>query len=191
MILLLHPGTKPEMVGALVKRLREAGVEAEGETAGDRILVRAPQVLLLAPEILEDPGIAKAIPVPEPGETGIRFFPDHLLRQGIAVCLVLAALILLATFLPPGLSDPADPMSAPPDVKPGWYFVALHQILGFFPGGWEFVGVLSIVVVMLVFLLFPVLDRSTRLRLGERPVAWIGIGLGVSLIVLTLWGVFS
>ena len=66
-------------------------------------------------------------------EEGTPFFPNHLLKEVIAIYIVLGILLTLAVFLPFKLHDKANPLSTPEGIKPEWYFLWVYQALKYFP----------------------------------------------------------
>ena len=69
----------------------------------------------------------------EEQEEGVPFFPNHLLKEVIAIYIVLGILLTLAIFFPFKLHDKADPLSTPEGIKPEWYFLWVYQALKYFP----------------------------------------------------------
>jgi quinol-cytochrome oxidoreductase complex cytochrome b subunit len=120
----------------------------------------------------------------------IPFFPDYILDEMIAWYIALAVLIVLASLLPAGLEEHANPLETPAHVKPEWYFLFLYQTLKLVPrivGGF----LIPAVGVGLLFLL-PFIDRKPHKTWRDRavPIA-IAIVVTVAVVGLTLWGWLS
>ncbi len=119
----------------------------------------------------------------------IPFFPDYILDEVIAWYVALGLLIVLASLLPAGLEEQADPLSTPAHVKPEWYFLALYQALKFVP---RVVGVIAPAVAVTLLLLVPFIDRGRSRAARSR---WAAIAVGVVtvivIIALTIWGSLS
>ena len=95
------------------------------------------------------------------------FVPHFLLRDMVGWYMALGILAALAALFPWELGQKADPFgSAPPGIKPEWYFLFMFQTLKHLPahiGGieWlegEMVGVLFFGFCGLVVLIVPFLD---------------------------------
>ena len=117
------------------------------------------------------------------------FFPHYVLDEVIAWAVVLSIIVILASVLPAGLEDKADPLKTPEHVKPEWYFLAVYQLLKLVP---RTIGVLAPAAAIGVLLVLPLLDRNPSiaprrrlLALGLMAVALVG------LVVLTIWGEVS
>ena len=110
-----------------------------------------------------------------------RFVPDFLLHDLVGWTLALAALAALAALVPAELGPKANPFaSAPPGIKPEWYFYAPFQQLKLIPSHvgpfeGEALGALAFMGLGLVFALVPFLDR--RAARGERSPAFTAAGL--------------
>ena len=105
---------------------------------------------------------------------GTPFWPNHIIKEGIASYLLLGIIITLSVFAPLMPGPPANPLSTPEGIKPEWYFLPMFQLLKYLP---EPVAVgLPALVGLLTFFL-PIIDRSQERHPSRRPVAtWIGIG---------------
>lgn len=69
------------------------------------------------------------------------FWPDQVLRDGVAILIVMATVLGLALWSGgPDLGAPADPTEPYAAARPDWYFLFLFQWLKYFPAGWEVVG---------------------------------------------------
>jgi quinol-cytochrome oxidoreductase complex cytochrome b subunit len=112
---------------------------------------------------------------------GVPFFPDILFKDAVISLLIFLALIALAYYLGAPLEERADPADNSYTPRPEWYFLFLFQLLKYFPGNLEVVGVVLIpsLGILLLFLL-PFLDRSPRRYFTKRPVVMI-----VTLLALT------
>jgi cytochrome b6 len=112
-----------------------------------------------------------------------RFLPDFLLRDLAGWTLALALLAALAALFPAELGPKANPFaSAPPGIKPEWYFYAPFQQLKMIPAHvgpfeGEALGALGFLVLGILFALVPFLDR--RAARGERSPAVTAAGVAV------------
>lgn len=121
------------------------------------------------------------------------FVPDFLLRDLVGWTLALALLAALAALFPAELGAKANPFaSAPPGIKPEWYFYAPFQQLKLIPARLgpfegEAVGVVAMMALGALVVLVPFLDR--RAARGE-PSPWftrVGIALFLYLVGLTCY----
>jgi cytochrome b6 len=132
------------------------------------------------------PGVAETGP-PRP------FIPDFLLRDVVGWTLALALLAALAALAPAELGPKADPFaSAPPDIKPEWYFYAPFQQLKWIPSHvgpfeGEAVGAVGFALLGLLFVLVPFLDRKAARGEPSPGFSVAGIAVFVYLAVLTCY----
>jgi mono/diheme cytochrome c family protein len=113
-------------------------------------------------------------------ENGVPFFPEAVFKDAVVALLVFVAIVMLAGFVGAGLEQIADPGDASYTPRPEWYFLFLFQLLKYFPGDLEVVGVFVIPVVLLTLLVaLPWLDRSSKRHWSGRPVV---IGITVALL---------
>jgi quinol-cytochrome oxidoreductase complex cytochrome b subunit len=126
----------------------------------------------------------------------VRFLPDFLLRDLMAWCVMLTALLVLASVLPAELGHKADPFAPTPlGIKPEWYFLAQFQTLRLLPAkilgiDGELLGVLGFGLAGAVWLVLPLLES----RLGRNGSRWVRAAalLGmVYLASLTLYAYFA
>ncbi len=106
---------------------------------------------------------------------GVPFFPDILFKDAVVSLLVFMILIALAYFVGAPLEPRADPADTSYTPRPEWYFLFLFQLLKYFPGNLEVLGVVVIptLAIILLFIL-PFLDGSAKRNFRSRPVI-IGI----------------
>jgi cytochrome b6 len=125
--------------------------------------------------------VAKKSPIP--------FFPDFTYRDLIAWLLGFAVLLVLATLIPRELGDKADPMaSAPPGMKPEWYFLPLYQTLRMVPAtvfsiDGELLVNAAVGILIALWALVPFIDR--RSARGMRSPLFTAIGV---LIIIYIAG---
>jgi len=128
----------------------------------------------------------------------IPFFPNYIILEVIVSYLVLAALIVLATVLPTGLEEKADPFSTPEHIKPEWYFLWIYQFIKLpdrvlgqgLAAGLAGILIPGIGILLLIFL--PFLDRKPERHPRRRKVAMIVTALILAILVaLSIWGRLS
>lgn len=105
-------------------------------------------------------------------EKGVLFFPDLLAKDAIVALLVFLGLIALAYFIGAPLEPRADPGDTNYTPRPEWYFLFLFQMLKYFPGSLEVIGVIVIPTLAVLFLLLlPFIDRGVKRHFWNRK--WI------------------
>jgi ubiquinol-cytochrome c reductase cytochrome b subunit len=133
-----------------------------------------------------------------PEEDTIPFFPNYIILEVIVSYVVLAALIVLASVVPTGLEEKADPFNTPQHIKPEWYFLWIYQfikvpplIIG--PGVLaELAGIFIPAVGILLLILLPFLDRKAERRPSKRRIAIaITAVILVVFVALSIWGWYS
>ncbi len=114
---------------------------------------------------------------------GESFFPYTVFKDSLASLVVFLILVALAVFVGAPLEERADPGNTAYVPRPEWYFMFLFQMLKYFPGDLEWVGVVVVpgAVVVLLFLL-PVLDRSWVRHPRQRALAMNLTAAGVAAV---------
>ncbi len=133
-----------------------------------------------------------------PEEDTIPFFPNYIILEVIVSFIVLAGLIVLASVLPTGLEEQADPFNTPEHIKPEWYFLWIYQFIKVpdkIVGSGVLAGLLGIAIPaigILLLILLPFLDRKPERHPRQRKLAMTGLGLIMALMVaLSIWGWYS
>ncbi len=124
---------------------------------------------------------------------GLPFFPDILFKDAVVSLLVFLLLVALARFIGAPLEPQADPADTTYTPKPEWYFLFLFQLLKYFPGQLEVIGVFVIptLAIILLFVL-PLLDRSPRRYFLSRPVVITVFALvSVGVVVLSILSILE
>jgi mono/diheme cytochrome c family protein len=127
----------------------------------------------------------------EEKKKGVPFFPDIIFKDTVIAFIVFILLIVLAYFIGAPLEARANPADATYTPRPEWYFLFLFQLLKYFPGKLEVVGVILIPSLVFIFLfLLPFLDRNTRRHYLDRPVV-TGVTLAVvaGVVILSILSV--
>jgi mono/diheme cytochrome c family protein len=104
-------------------------------------------------------------------DKGVPFFPDILFKDALISLVIFIALVTLAYFVGAPLEPRADPADTSYTPRPEWYFLFLFQLLKYFPGSLEVIGVFiipSVAVILLIAL--PLIDRSPKRHFLRRPV---------------------
>jgi len=103
---------------------------------------------------------------------GRPFWPDVIFEDLVVATIVFLALLALTLALGIPLEARADPSDTSYVPRPEWYFLFLFQLLKYFPGRLEWVGVVLLPLTAFAALfLLPLLDRGSERRLSRRPVA--------------------
>ena len=131
-------------------------------------------------------------------EDTIPFFPNYIILEVIVSFIILAGLIVLASLLPTGLEEKADPFLTPEHIKPEWYFLWIYQFIKVPPiliGPGVVAGLAGILIpaigILLLFLL-PFLDRNPERRPSKRRLAMaIAFVIVVIFVALSIWGWYS
>jgi mono/diheme cytochrome c family protein len=111
---------------------------------------------------------------------GIPFFPDAIFKDAVITLVIFAILIALAYFLGAPLEARANPSDTTYTPKPEWYFLFLFQLLKYFPGQLEVVGVVLIPsLAILLLAALPFIDRSAK----RHPLNRLGVIVGTALVV--------
>src|SRR3990170_1443423 len=121
-------------------------------------------------------------------EKGPSFYPEVVVKDAIVALLVFLALVALAYILGAPLEERANPADTSYTPRPEWYFLFLFQLLKYFPGQLEFVGVvlLPTLAIILLFVL-PLLDRNAKRHPANRLLVVIAFSLlGVGVVYLTV-----
>ncbi len=104
-------------------------------------------------------------------EKGVPFFPDILFKDAVVSLIIFIALLALAYFVGAPLEPRADPADTSYTPRPEWYFLFLFQLLKYFPGSLEVIGVFIIPSVAIILLIaLPLIDRSPKRHFLRRPV---------------------
>ncbi len=86
-------------------------------------------------------------------EKGVPFFPDILFKDAVVSLVIFIALVALAYFVGAPLEPRADPADTSYTPRPEWYFLFLFQLLKYFPGSLEVIGVFIIPSVAIILLI--------------------------------------
>ena len=121
-------------------------------------------------------------------ERGVPFFPDIVFKDALVALGIFILLVVLARLIGAPLEARADPADSTYTPRPEWYFLFLYQLLKYFPGNLEVIGVVGLPTLVILFLFFlPFLDRSKKRHFVNRPIvtgiAILGL-LGVILLTV-------
>ncbi|HSB35101.1 MAG TPA: cytochrome bc complex cytochrome b subunit [Nitrospirota bacterium] len=126
---------------------------------------------------------------------GQPFFPHFMLKEASMIMAFFILMFLVITFapalfLPEDANIPADPFKTPTHVKPEWYFLAPYQMLKLVPN--KFIGISLQIIMVLVFLLWPLLDvKQEDNILKRRALLAFFLAATIGWVVLTIWGKYS
>jgi quinol-cytochrome oxidoreductase complex cytochrome b subunit len=113
------------------------------------------------------------------------FIPDHLFTEiGIAMFLMFI-LTFLAIVFPAGMGPRADPLTTPEHIKPEWYFFWAFRWLKLMS---DRAAVLTQGIFVGLIVAWPFIDSMIRKRRPNSEASvWIGAGMVVFLLALTVW----
>lgn len=107
----------------------------------------------------------------EKKKKGVPFWPDIIFKDVVVSLIVFIVLVALASYYGASLEEIADPSDDSYTPRPEWYFLFLFQLLKYFPGNLEVIGVIVLPVMALTFLiLLPYTDKSRWRHWSARPV---------------------
>src|SRR5207244_11267150 len=119
---------------------------------------------------------------------GRRFFPDLIVEDAVISTLVVLIVIAFAVLFGTPLEGQADPTNTSYVPRPEWYFLFLFELLKYFPGSLEWVGVVVLPGLFFVFLfLLPLLDRGPRRSPRYRPISTAVGTLSVLGVAFLTW----
>jgi len=113
------------------------------------------------------------------------FFPDQVLKDGVACLAVLAVVMLLAIFKGADLGAPANPAEAYSAARPEWYFLFLFQFLRFEEVehyGLAFGAIYVPGLLMLIVVLMPIVGRWKAGHRFNVAFTWL---MAIAIIGLT------
>jgi quinol-cytochrome oxidoreductase complex cytochrome b subunit len=130
--------------------------------------------------------------------------PNLTRRTALVIMATLAAVALLATFVPAPLEAPANPGVTPNPAKAPWYFLWLQELVtittfsvaGRTINGALLGGIIIPGVLVLVLLAAPYLDKSPIRNVGiwwgreRRLQNWIFLAVVLAILILTIIGTF-
>ena len=121
------------------------------------------------------------------------FYPRQVLMDLALTGLLIVGLGALCFLAPMSLGPAANPADVQYIPRPEWYYLSIFQWLKYWHGAASVVGVLVIPLILVLVVLFvPFLDRSVERRPWKRPVAMGAYAfLLVSLVGLTLRSKYS
>ncbi len=121
------------------------------------------------------------------------FWPDQVFIDAVVITFIFVILIGLAAYARAPFSGPLDTMQTFYVPKPEWYFLFLYQSLKVFPGRLEPIGTTGIPLLVVLLLLFlPFIDRSPERNPARRPVAMVGFAIFVFwVITMAIVGYYS
>nr|ADA72100.1 cytochrome b [Pachytriton brevipes]AKQ12966.1 cytochrome b [Pachytriton granulosus]ADA72101.1 cytochrome b [Pachytriton brevipes]ADA72102.1 cytochrome b [Pachytriton brevipes]ADA72103.1 cytochrome b [Pachytriton brevipes] len=120
----------------------------------------------------------------------ISFHPYFSYKDLLGFLLALLALVLIALIVPNLLVDPenfipANPLMAPPHIKPEWYFLFAYAILRSIPN--KLGGVIALLMSILILMFIPMLHTSKQRSLMFRSMSQILFWLLVANTLILTW----
>lgn len=122
-----------------------------------------------------------------------QFWPDQIFKDMVVAFLIFILLVGLTVYFPPPFSGAADPLDTTYIPRPEWTFAFVFQLLKYFPGKLESVGIVGIpLFIILFFISLPFIDRSPEQNPFKRLFV-ISCGTLFILFILffTILGIFS
>nr|AFV95400.1 cytochrome b [Pachytriton feii]AFV95402.1 cytochrome b [Pachytriton feii]AFV95464.1 cytochrome b [Pachytriton feii]AFV95465.1 cytochrome b [Pachytriton feii]AKQ13073.1 cytochrome b [Pachytriton feii] len=120
----------------------------------------------------------------------ISFHPYFSYKDLLGFLLALLTLVLIALIVPNLLVDPenfipANPLMAPPHIKPEWYFLFAYAILRSIPN--KLGGVIALLMSILILMFIPMLHTSKQRSLMFRSTSQILFWLLVANTLILTW----
>ena len=186
MIVLLQADADRAAVEALLGRVRDLGLEAAmldcnkgraieilGENRGRALALRGA------------PGVAEILTRRAALSGGEPLWPHFALRTGVRLLLLLAALVLLAAFFPPGLGDAAHPDNPLAGHAVEWYLRPAAGLVALAPEGDSWLAGLLGLALWVVFFAWPFLDgKAVRAPAARTLLRVLGVLVVAALVAL-------
>jgi len=119
---------------------------------------------------------------------GRRFFPDLIVEDAVVSTIVILIVIAFAILFGTPLEGQADPTNTGYVPRPEWYFLFVFELLKYFPGALEWLGVVVLPGLFFVFLfLLPLLDRGPRRSPRYRPISMVVGAVSVIAVAFLTW----
>lgn len=116
-------------------------------------------------------------------------YPHLILREIIAVLLLIAFISFLSLLFNAPLEEIANPNKTPNPAKAPWYFLGLQELLHYFPPVVAGIIVPSLLVILLILL--PYIDRNPSTKPRKRKLALVIFTVFVfATVILTVIGTF-
>nr|AKQ12998.1 cytochrome b [Pachytriton granulosus] len=120
----------------------------------------------------------------------VSFHPYFSYKDLLGFLLALLTLVLIALIVPNLLVDPenfipANPLMAPPHIKPEWYFLFAYAILRSIPN--KLGGVIALLMSILILMFIPMLHTSKQRSLMFRSTSQILFWLLVANTLILTW----
>src|SRR5215467_10491941 len=126
------------------------------------------------------------------GERGpeVMTYPHLLLREAIALEILVIAMVVIALFWDAPLEQLANPLLTPNPAKAPWYFLGLQELLHFFPPFVAGILIPTLVVIALIVIPYFNVNIEGRALWAYRPAEHLRTILIVVLILLLFLAVF-
>ena len=99
------------------------------------------------------------------------FYPDYLFEIIIVTIITLEITFIISLMFPPTIGRQID-FNAMYKPLPEWYFFWNYELIKYFPGPLTFVGSMLIpIIVFMIIMLAPFLDKNPHTSLRKRPKA--------------------
>jgi ubiquinol-cytochrome c reductase cytochrome b subunit len=117
------------------------------------------------------------------------FYPRQVYMDAVVMLGIFLALATLALTVSFPLADKADPTDTSFVPVPEWYFLFYYELLKYVHGPLEPIATWMLpLMVILVMLFWPFIDRNPARRPSQRPLA-LGAGVVFLVVVFTLLGI--
>jgi len=175
MILVLERSTSDAHVDEIRQELEQRGLEVRVLRAGGKPVIHVVAGdTRRARKLLTHERVEALVPTsgPRVRRQGRRFWPYHFIRWSALSIVVIAALVLLAGQLPPGIGAAVDPTRPPDDLDQPWYLRFSLRLLELFPASMTWLGWLILVGLALSFFFLPLLvGQRAAGRRAQLPIA--------------------
>jgi ubiquinol-cytochrome c reductase cytochrome b subunit len=126
-------------------------------------------------------------------DKGVPFFPDIIFKDAVVSLTIFLALLSLAFFIGAPLEEKANPLDISYIPRPEWYFLFLFQLLKYFPGKLEIIGVVVLPTIMILILFaLPFIDHNKHRHYKKRKVVIVTTSLVVvGVVALTILAIIG